>query len=118
MMDEQEFEANAAEPIPPSEKMQTPGDWAKELGLLTQANPAVPQVDSFAHWKHSAADALHGWSEHAYHFQTSPFVLTERDYRMALAAAAKFPAVPPHMPALVPAKRGDFTTFIPAKEIA
>ena len=101
-------------PEAPAE-LRTPAEWAEKLGLVTKAHPHIPQVPTFADWRHAAADKLHGWSDHAYHHQgeRARFVLSRDDYQAALKAAAEFPCCPPHGPALPESQRKRFEEFTP-----
>lgn len=107
------------EGAPPAEPkgpvLLTPAEWAEKLGLITRANPLVPQVPTFADWRHAAADKLHGWSDHAYHHQgeQARFLVSQEDYEKALAAAAEFPCCPPHAAALPESQRQRFEKFKP-----
>ncbi len=77
-----------------SAEMLTPHDWAVRHGEF-KAKTAAPQSQAHYGWRHAAADALFGWSDHAYHFQAEAdrFLLTEQTYKDALDRAAAFPVV-------------------------
>lgn len=49
-------------------------------------------------WKHRVADSIHGWSQHEYHYQADPVMLTDDEYTAALASAAGDNV--PHDPAI------------------
>lgn len=91
----------------------TPAEWAEKLGFIAPANPNMPQQERHAKWQHAAADTLHGWSEHAFHFQSPEhrFAISEDTYRKALSAAANFPVEPPHEAALPESQRPRFASF-------
>ena len=103
--------------VAPSGPTKTPDAWAKELGNFKAGNPFIPQVSENYSLAHSAADRLHGWSEHAYQFQaeSDALLITREDYEAALAAALKFPTVAPHGPALSRLKAKQFENFTPAR---
>lgn|SRR5690606_17674249 len=98
--------APAAQP-----ELLTPAEWAERLGLIAKGNPLVPQVPTFADWRHAVADQLHGWSAHAYHHQAKPFRISREDYEAALKAAAEYPCCPPHHAALPESQRQRFAGF-------
>lgn len=47
-----------------------------------------PEKNSPYGWKHRVADTIHGWSQHEYHYQADPVLLTDEEYLAALASAA------------------------------
>lgn len=98
---------------PEGPKKKTPDAWAKKLGHFHSRNPAIPQSVDYYGWQHAAADKLYGWSDHAYNHQAEPFELTEEDYAKALDAAAKYPTVAPHAPAIPPSRKDLFKDFQP-----
>lgn len=49
-------------------------------------------------WKHRVADSIHGWSQHEYHYQADPVMLTDDEYLAALESAAG--DYTPHGPAV------------------
>lgn len=49
-------------------------------------------------WKHRVADTIHGWSQHEYHYQADPVMLTDEEYLEALESAAGDNV--PHKPAI------------------
>lgn len=91
----------AAAPAPEPVK-KTPEQWARVLGHMKLADPRIPQSTTHADWQHAAADKLHGWGRHAYHYQAEPMLLTQDDYQAALDAAAEYPNKPAHEPAMAP----------------
>jgi hypothetical protein len=91
-----------APPVAPAEPERlTPHAWGERLGLCEKADPARPWVESHADWRFAAADKLHGWSDHAHHWQGEgqQLLLTEADFQAALQAGADYPAKPAHAPA-------------------
>lgn len=81
----------------------TPAQWAERKGIAPKADPARPWIEPISKNPHyHATDVLHGWSNHAYHYQAEAdaLLLTEEDFDLALAAGAAFPALPAHMPAV------------------
>lgn len=70
-----------AEPAP----LATPSTWAAKL--KTPMHLFAP------------ADLLHGWADHAHHWQAEPLKISKEDFEAALKAAAEFPTVAPHAPA-------------------
>lgn len=106
----------ARAPQPAAQQLLTPLEWAKRKKLITPRNPRFPQSVEVAHWQHSTAAQLHGWTEDAHHYQGAQALrLSERDYDAALEAAAKFPTVPPHGPALSRVVAERFENFKPKK---
>jgi hypothetical protein len=93
--------------------LRTPLEWAEALGYIVRANPKLPQSETHAKWQHACADALYGWSVHAYNYQAPAdrFVISEADYRKALECAAEHPVVAPHEPALPKSQRDRFKDF-------
>jgi hypothetical protein len=98
----------AADPPPPpadaavsAPERLTPHAWGEKLGLCEKADPARPWIESHADWRFAAADKLHGWSDHAHHWQgpDQQLLLTEQDFQAALQAGADYPAKPAHGPA-------------------
>jgi|GEM_PF-4088450 len=77
----------AKDALPPPDKL-TPADWAKKLG------PKVAPPHLVA-----SASYLHGWKDHAYHYQAEPLLLEQGTFLEALKAASAFPTVAPHAPA-------------------
>lgn len=98
----------------PAAPRKTPEQWAEQLGHIKRADPRIPQSVTHADWQHAAADALYGWSEHAYHYQAQPFLLTQEQYEAALAAAARYPLCGPLAAALPPGQERRFDGFRPA----
>ena len=96
--DEQATTHDVGEPSTPP-LMHTPEEWAKRLGHVCVAPEHMPQLRTHYDWRHAVADALHGWSQHAYHYQAEPLLLTETHYCAALDAAAEYPTKPAHVPA-------------------
>lgn len=118
--DDAEQEATASHPArpeplksAPEPKRMTPAQWAEKLGHINHADPRIPQSVTHADWQHAAADALYGWSQHAYHFQSQPFLLSQADYENALGAAAKYPLCAPYEKALPPGQEKRFEGFRP-----
>lgn len=101
--------AAAAEPpasaVAAAVEMLTPWQWAEKLGHVTKASPFTPQLRTHPSWQHAAADSLHGWSQHAHHYQAEPLLLAQADYLAALEAAAEYPNKPAHAPALSKLKK-------------
>lgn len=93
--------------------MRTPADWAERLGYITPGDPNLPQKVRHAKWEHAAADALYGWSAHAFHYQapSQAFLITEETYREALRIAAVFPNEAPSQAALPESQRPRFAKF-------
>jgi hypothetical protein len=81
---------------------RTPEDWAKALG----PKEAPPHLVA-------SASYLHGWKDHAFHYQTEPLLLTQGDFAAALKAAGDYPTVPPHRPALSKTVADRFKDFQP-----
>lgn len=70
----------------------TPAEHAKALGGVKTVQRAArvngePASFELFHQFHAAAEALHGWREHAHH-TGKPIELTREDYEAALKAAA------------------------------
>lgn len=82
--------------------LRTPLEWAQAKGLILA--PRFDFQGPQPHWKYAAADALYGWAHHAYHFQGEDdvFRITEKDFELAIEAAAQFPAKPAHEPGVAP----------------
>jgi hypothetical protein len=82
-------------------ELLTPQAWGERLGLAQKADPARPWIEAHADWRYAAADKLHGWTEHAHHYQGpgQELLLTEEDFNKALEAGAGYPEVPAHRPA-------------------
>jgi hypothetical protein len=83
----------------------TPASWAERKGIAPKADPARPWIEPVSSNPHyHAADVLHGWSHHAYHYQaeSDAFRITEEDFDLALDAGAAFPAQPAHLAAVTP----------------
>ncbi len=57
-----------------------------------------PEQNSPYGWKHRVADTIHGWSQHEYHYQADPVMLTDETYLAALHSAAGSNV--PHEPAV------------------
>lgn len=121
---EHEFAVEAApdllptEPAPPPKPEParfTPAEWAERLGYRVKRDPRLPQSVDYDKPEHAAADALYGWTRHAYHYQGEAhrFVVTEEDYRAALRAAGQFPVEAPHAPAIPPSEVNRFKDFAP-----
>jgi hypothetical protein len=91
-----------------SESKKTPEDWGKKHGHWREVNALIPETQAKSHWKaaHATAEYLHGWADHAYHYENDPLLITEADYVAALEAAANYPNTPPHGPALSKTKKG------------
>lgn len=72
-----------AEPAPPpaapAPSTRTPEEWSR---LTFPPNDKGRQPYSV--WKHAAAAALHGWSQHAHH-EGAPMQLSAADYAAAIA---------------------------------
>lgn len=105
--------ASKAEPAKASVPKFTPEQWAEKLGHVRKADPRIPQSVTHYDPAHAAADALYGWSQHAYHFQASPFLLTQEQYVEALARASAFPTCAPLPEALPPGQEKRFEGFRP-----
>lgn len=88
----------------------TPHEWAERKGHIEHADPARPWRSPNIEYRYAAADALYGWSRHAYHYQAEHdrFLIAESDYDAALEAAAQYPAKPPHRAAVAPSCPYDF----------
>ena len=91
--------------VAPALEMLTPQQWAEKLGQVKIASPFTPQLRTHMSWQHAAADSLHGWTQHAHHFQGEPLLLCQSDYQAALDAAAEYPNKPAHLPALSKLKK-------------
>jgi hypothetical protein len=93
-----------------AEEKLTPTQWAERKGIAPVADPARPWIEPVAKSTKEcangihlhAADALHGWSNHAYNFQAEAdaLLLTEAEFEGALKAAAGYPACNAHLPAV------------------
>lgn len=95
-------EAKPAKPEPPQgPERLTPHAWGEQLGLCEKADPARPWIESHADWRFAAADKLHGWSDHAHHWQGpgQELLLTKEEFEAALQAGADYPEKPAHRPA-------------------
>lgn len=80
------------EPSTKAVETATPAEHAKALGgVKTVQRAAVignqPATFELFHQFHAAAEALHGWREHAHH-EAKPIQLSRADYEAALKAAA------------------------------
>jgi hypothetical protein len=90
----------------------TPAQWAERKGIAPKSDAARPWIEPVAKSTKEcsngihlhAADALHGWSNHAYNFQaeSDALLLTEAEFDAALVAAAGYPACNAHLPAVAP----------------
>lgn len=100
-VDESAHFAPASAPL--SERL-TPREWAARKGDIEEAEPSRPWRSPNVHYRYAAADALYGWTHHAYHYQAEGdrFLILEADYDAALAAAVEYPAKPPHRAAIAP----------------
>ena len=87
----------------PKPEPKTPEAWAESLG--------PKQMAAFA-----SADYLHGWSEHAYHYQGEPLLMTQECFESALKAAGEFPTVAPHKAALGKLAAERFNSFKPLQK--
>lgn len=113
-MDEENTKAKSkaeAQPLPakaadPEPVKLTPEQWAEKLGQVRKAPQHQPQLRTHYAWQHAAASSLHGWEQHAHHYQNAPLLLTQADYQAALDAAAEYPAKPAHAAALSPVMKG------------
>jgi len=111
MMDEEQktpkrkAEPEAAPVAAPAPEMLTPEQWAQKLGHVKKAPPFQPQLSAHYSWQHAAADSLHGWAQHAHHYQGEPLLLSQADYEAALDAAAEYPNKPAHAAALSKLKK-------------
>lgn len=47
----------------------------------------VDKWDAPFDWKHRVAAHIHGWDAHNYHYQADPILLTDDEYKAAIAAA-------------------------------
>lgn len=90
-------------PKEPKEERRTPAEWAKALGVKGAPAHLV-----------ASADYLHGWKDHAYHFQAEPLLLTKEDFLAALKAAGEYPTAAPHAPAFGKTVGDRFKDFKPA----
>lgn len=78
--------------------IRTPDEWCRELFPARRVNPRSERTRPHAElWKHAAAEALHGWREHAHH-EGKPMELSRADYEKALEAACE-PKAPKDKPA-------------------
>jgi len=81
----------------------TPAQWAERKGIAPKADPNKPWIEPVSSdFRYPAADVLHGWSHHAFHYQDpkAAFLISEQDFDKALEAAAGYPACGPHEPAV------------------
>jgi hypothetical protein len=103
------------EPEPEDAPKKTPAAWAVALGFFVKRNPLLPQSVDFAKPEHAAADALYGWSRHAFHYQAPEdrFLVTERTYRRALERAGQYPAAHPYPAAIPHSQTARFEGFRP-----
>ena len=100
-------EKKAKEPVAVAkQELCTPSEWREKMGLIRRRDPRLPQSVDIVDWKHQCADLLHGWSQHAYHFQSEPLLISQADYEAALKAAGEYPATPEHKPACSPKVKG------------
>jgi hypothetical protein len=98
--------ASPAPPVPPdaptpaaaAPSTRTPEEWARIKGLFLPA--ATSYKIAHFDWKHAAAEAAHGWADHAHH-AGAPMQLSEADYDAAIAAV-QTSAMTPHAPAVSP----------------
>ncbi len=94
------------EPKAPKAELLSPSDWAKRKGHLKSEDVPVNEVlgtGPHYSWQHACADAAHGWSHHAYHYQAEPLLLSEADYMAAIDAACPKEGLPlQHEPARAP----------------
>lgn len=101
----------------------TPAQWAERKGIAPKADTARPWLEPIAKSSQAspngihlhAADVLHGWSNHAYNYQSEAdaLLMTEEVFDAALAAAAGYPACNAHLPAVAP--RAPFRVEIEAR---
>lgn len=82
---------------------RTPQEWGKELGHWH--SPSEKEHDHTGFWKreYAAADTLHGWKRHAYHFAKEPQLMSKKTFEAAIDAAQLGPE--PHKPALSKVKK-------------
>lgn len=59
----------------------------KTVKRAARVNGEPAEFELF-HWQHAAAEALHGWKQHAHH-EAKPIQLTRQDYEAALVAASQ-----------------------------
>lgn len=82
----------SAPATPASAALKSPVDHARELKAVKTVRRAArinkePAEYELFHWQHAAAEALHGWKQHAHHEQ-KPLSLSFEDYKAALLAAS------------------------------
>lgn len=80
------------------QEKKTAEEWGKELGHWH--SPSGISYDQNGFWKreYAAANALHGWSRHAYHYASDPLLMTKKQFLAAIDAAQIGPD--PYGPAL------------------
>ena len=105
------------EPAAPARTAEwhTPAGWAERLGMIVKADPRMPQQETHAKPEHAAADALYGWTQHAYHYQApgDAFFFDEATYHAALRSAMEHPVAPLVDAAIPPSQRARLSTFKP-----
>ncbi len=79
--------------------LKTPHQWA--MIHCFKVGPR-PRREKRPAWQHACADAVHGWSQHE-HDANGPIMLSEDDYRAAIAAVeSQASDIKPHEAALSP----------------
>jgi hypothetical protein len=92
--------------------MKTPSEWAELLGHTVAPDSKRPQISARVSLDHAAADAVHGWSRNAHHYQgEQAFKLTRAAYERALRAGKLFPTCAPEKDALPESERARFKGF-------
>lgn len=85
-----------------AEERKQPSEWAAAKGHFVPAPADQPWKGARVDPRYAAADALHGWGHHAYHYANQPLLITEEEYEGALDVAEQFPCELPQGPALSP----------------
>lgn len=80
-----------ADVCPPSD-LKSPLEHAQDMKAVktvvrTARVNGEPETFELFHWQHAAAEALHGWKQHAHH-EAAPIRLSRNDYDNALRAAS------------------------------
>lgn len=95
-----------------------PIEWARELGH-EKTYGRGRQARKLLSPEYATANAYYGWDKQAHHWGADSLKLSEKDFRAALDAAAKFPTVPLYAPAIskvIAERYRDFKPLKPHKE--
>lgn len=99
---------------PPTERMLTPLQWAHELKLKKRYGIG-PSARTLLSAEYETASVLYGWALQVHHYGAESLRLTEKDFLAAMQAAAKYPTVRPHAPAIAEVVKARFADFRPMK---